>query len=113
MYADPCGYRWIWGSEARDERVSVLTCSYIAPYSYLDHFPSNRSTALGSALLAGSAINLFGWDVSRPSTLVHVNTLGGRTFEPSLPEEEREMRWTKWKRAVERSMGWDEAPDED
>ncbi|KLO19006.1 glycerol kinase [Schizopora paradoxa] len=72
-----------------------------------------ESTALGSALLAGSALRLFGWDISKPETLAHVNTRGNTNFEPSLPESQREEMWSRWQKAVERSMGWDEAPDED
>ena len=33
-----------------------------------------KSTALGSAILAGAAIGLFGWDLGRPETLARVNT---------------------------------------
>jgi len=72
-----------------------------------------ESTALGSALLAGSAVGLFGWDITKPETLAQVNTRGNTNFEPSLPESEREERWVRWQKAIERSMGWDEAPDED
>ncbi|TDL23979.1 glycerol kinase [Rickenella mellea] len=71
-----------------------------------------ESTALGSALLAGSAIRLFGWDIEKPETLDHVNTRGSRTFEPAMKEEDRERMWHGWQKAVERSKGWDEAPDE-
>ncbi|KAI5123536.1 hypothetical protein M0805_006696 [Coniferiporia weirii] len=71
-----------------------------------------ESTALGSALLAGSAVGLFGWDLARPETLARVNTEGARTFFPVKPVEEREAHWGRWKRAVERSMGWDEEPEE-
>ncbi|KAG5636780.1 hypothetical protein H0H81_006894 [Sphagnurus paluster] len=68
-----------------------------------------ESTALGSALLAGSAIKLFGWDLTRPETLAEVNTKGSREFAPQLGEEIREKRWEGWQRAVERSKGWDSA----
>ena len=73
----------------------------------------HRSTALGSALLAGSAINLFGWDLAKPETLAKVNTLGVKKFAPSLAEAEREAKWDRWQKAVKRSLGWDEAPEED
>ncbi|CAL1715600.1 unnamed protein product [Somion occarium] len=66
-----------------------------------------ESTALGSALLAGSAIRLFGWDISKPETLSEVNTRGNTTFVPGMPEEDREKRWQGWQRAVERSKGWE------
>ena len=72
-----------------------------------------RSTALGCALLAGSAIRLFGWDISKPETLDKVNTAGSRTFSPKLGEEERIKGWKGWQRAVEKSRGWEDVREED
>ncbi|KAF8333443.1 uncharacterized protein EI90DRAFT_3015345 [Cantharellus anzutake] len=72
-----------------------------------------ESTALGSALLAGSAIGLFGWDIRRPETFDKVNTKGSTTFKPTLSEEEREIGWKGWQRAVERSKGWEVFAAED
>lgn len=66
-----------------------------------------RSTALGSALLAGSAIGLFGWDVTKPETLAKVNVHGSTTFSPQIEEKERARMWQGWQKAVERSKGWD------
>ncbi|OCH84614.1 glycerol kinase [Obba rivulosa] len=71
-----------------------------------------ESTALGSAILAGSAVGLFGWDIGKPESLAEVNTKGTRDFTPSMLHEEREKRWNGWRRAVERSRGWDEGIDE-
>ncbi len=71
-----------------------------------------ESTALGSALLAGSAVGLFGWDISKPETLHEVNTAGSHVFKPQLSEEERERKWRGWQRAVERSRGWTEIDEE-
>jgi glycerol kinase len=71
-----------------------------------------ESTALGSALLAGSAIRLFGWDVARPETLREVNTAGSQTFEPKMSQEERDKKWRGWQRAVERTRGWAEVVEE-
>lgn len=67
-----------------------------------------RSTALGSAILAGAAIKLFGWDLSKPESLNEVNTKGGRDFVPTLEEKDRQKKWEGWQRAVERSKGWEE-----
>jgi glycerol kinase len=72
----------------------------------------SRSTALGSALCAGSAIKLFGWDITKPETLSEVNTKGSREFVPSLQYAEREKKWKGWQRAVERSKGWEQGVDE-
>ncbi|KAH9933511.1 glycerol kinase [Fomitopsis serialis] len=71
-----------------------------------------ESTALGSALLAGSAIRLFGWNISEPETLSEVNTKGTREFNPVVDEPLREKKWLGWKRAVERSLRWEEGVDE-
>ncbi|KAF8239340.1 glycerol kinase [Tricholoma matsutake] len=71
-----------------------------------------ESTALGAALCAGSAIKLFGWDITKPETLSEVNTKGSREFVPGLQETEREKRWKGWQRAVERSKGWEEGVDD-
>lgn len=73
----------------------------------------SRSTALGSALLAGSAIKLFGWDLNKPETLSEVNTKGSRDFVPGLAEEEKEKKWQGWQRAVERSKGWESGKADD
>jgi glycerol kinase len=66
-----------------------------------------RSTALGSALLAGSAIGLYGWDLSKPETFARVNSQGSSTFTPVMQTESREAGWKLWKQAVEKSKGWD------
>ncbi|KAJ7894368.1 glycerol kinase [Mycena leptocephala] len=71
-----------------------------------------ESTALGSALLAGSAIGLFGWDLTKPETLAEVNTKGSREFAPNMEEETRKQGWEGWQRAVERSKGWEEGIDQ-
>ncbi|KAG6896529.1 hypothetical protein C0992_007663 [Termitomyces sp. T32_za158] len=67
-----------------------------------------ESTALGSALLAGAAIKLHGWDLTKPETLAEVNTKGTREFVPQLASEEQLKRWEGWQRAVERAKGWEE-----
>lgn len=67
---------------------------------------------MGSALLAGSAVRLFGWDLTKPETLSEVNTKGSREFKPSLAEPERQKKWEGWQRAVERSKGWESGVDE-
>ncbi|KAF8310266.1 glycerol kinase [Clavulina sp. PMI_390] len=70
-----------------------------------------ESTALGSALLAGSAIRFAGWDVSKPETLKDVNTKGSTSFKPKIDEATREKGWKAWKRAVEKSCGWEDVVD--
>jgi glycerol kinase len=72
----------------------------------------DRSTALGSALLAGSAIGLFGWDMSKPESFAKVNEQGSTKFRSTVHATQREERWRFWKRAVERARGWDEDKEE-
>ncbi|KAH8832905.1 glycerol kinase [Flagelloscypha sp. PMI_526] len=72
-----------------------------------------ESTALGSAIMAGCAIGLYGWDINKLETLNEVNTRGTSEFKPSFDEEVREKMWNGWQRAVERSKGWEDAVDEE
>lgn len=65
-----------------------------------------ETTALGSALLAGQAKGLFGWDLSKPETLAEVNMPGRNVFKPKVSEEKRKHLLKQWWRAVERSRGW-------
>ncbi|SCZ96498.1 BZ3500_MvSof-1268-A1-R1_Chr8-2g10237 [Microbotryum saponariae] len=69
-----------------------------------------ESTALGAALLAGSALNLFGWDLEDPSTLRKVNEFGMELFMPSIDAQEREWKFAGWNRAVNRAMAWKNHP---
>ncbi|KAG7095770.1 hypothetical protein E1B28_006475 [Marasmius oreades] len=71
-----------------------------------------ESTALGAALLAGCAIKLFGWDLTKPETLAEVNTLNNTEFKPALAEEKRQEKWEGWQKAVERAKAWEEGVDE-
>jgi glycerol kinase len=72
-----------------------------------------ESTALGSALLAGHALNLFGWDINDPTTLEKVNTADVHTFEPELEEKIRLKMVRGWERAVSRAKKWHTAEEED
>ena len=62
-----------------------------------------ETTALGAAYMAGLAVGFF---ESREEIAKHMAI--ERTFTPQLPDEEREARYAKWLRAVERSRGWEE-----
>ncbi len=73
---------------------------------------ATRSTALGAALLAGAAANLYGWDLTKPETFAHVNEAGAKKFQPKISREFREKKWRNWNRAVERARGWDENKEE-
>lgn len=69
---------------------------------------SFRSTALGSAICAGAAIKLFGWDLTKPESLSDVNTKGHVEFTAHKAEEARQKKWEKWQLAVERSRKWEQ-----
>lgn len=62
-----------------------------------------ESTALGSAIMAGHAINFKGWDVTEPKSLDAVNTAGLDEFKPLNTNEDRAKRYAGWNRAVLRS----------
>jgi glycerol kinase len=72
-----------------------------------------ESTALGSALLAGAALGLFGWDLTKPETLAEVNTANVDIFEPEITEKKRLKMIRGWNRAVDRAKAWHTAESED
>src|ERR1700722_10886464 len=55
-----------------DMRVCVAAL-YLPISDYQLTLSSERSTALGSALSAGSAVHLFRWDVTKPEMVQNVN----------------------------------------
>lgn len=63
---------------------------------------SHDITALGAAMAAGMARGVEVWDIySEERELVPSDT-----FLPTSTEDERDTRYTKWKMAVQRSLGW-------
>jgi glycerol kinase len=63
-----------------------------------------ETTALGAAYLAGLATKFWG---SQQELAEHWEV--DRTFEPQMSAEQREKLYAGWKRAVERSMHWEQA----
>ncbi len=61
-----------------------------------------ETTALGAAYLAGLAVGY--WDDEREITQ---NWAEDRRFEPNMAASERERLLKGWRRAVERSKGWE------
>ncbi|XP_034942005.1 glycerol kinase [Chelonus insularis] len=58
-----------------------------------------ESTALGAAILAGVGAGLLDIaDIEAPQTA---------NFTPQISDDERDLRYSKWKLAVEKSMKWD------
>src|SRR5205823_2550226 len=62
-----------------------------------------ESTALGAAALAGLAVGFW----PSPGTLA-AQWHADRAFQPRLSEDERASLRHTWRRAVERTRGWEE-----
>lgn len=67
-----------------------------------------ETTALGAAYLAGLAVGYWK-DLSE----IEDDFVIERIFLPDMPEERRRKKYRMWKKAVERTMGWDEPEDGD
>ncbi|CRK87437.1 CLUMA_CG001238, isoform A [Clunio marinus] len=59
-----------------------------------------ETTALGAAMFAGHAVGK--WDINAKTDVK------ARKFKPQISEDERDVRFKKWKMAIERSLGWDQ-----
>lgn len=59
-----------------------------------------ETTALGAAILAGRAVDK--WNINMKTDIK------SRNFQPKITDDERDVRFTKWKMAIERSLGWDQ-----
>ena len=66
-----------------------------------------ETTALGAALAAGVTLELWSGDVLFAP---HQPRKGATEFAPSCGEQAREARYTRWKSAVGRSLGWTAEP---
>jgi len=64
--------------------------------------PVLEVTALGAAALAGMAVGYW----SDRNQLGDATGRGATVFEPAMGEDQRRALYAGWKRAVERSMGW-------
>jgi glycerol kinase len=65
--------------------------------------PVLEVTALGAAALAGIAVGYW----SDRAQLADVTGKGATVFEPSMETDRSAALYAEWKRAVERSMGWE------
>lgn len=63
---------------------------------------SQDVTSLGVAMAAGMAKGVEVWDINSEER----ELVPSDTFLPTSTEDERDMRYTKWKMAVQRSLGW-------
>lgn len=59
-----------------------------------------ETTALGAAMFAGRAVGK--WDLNAKSDV------NSRNFKPQISEDERDVRFKKWKMAIDRSLAWDQ-----
>lgn len=59
-----------------------------------------ETTALGAAMVAGRAVGV--WDIEKVEIPMEATI-----FSPKITDNERDVRYSKWKMAVERSFGWD------
>ncbi len=64
-----------------------------------------ETAALGAAIAAGSAERIAVWDTE------NVGESSKDTFMPRLTEDEREIRFERWKDAVQRSLDWASSKD--
>ncbi|XP_039185476.1 glycerol kinase isoform X3 [Crotalus tigris] len=62
-----------------------------------------ETTALGAAMAAGAAEGVGVWSL-HPDDFTAVTC---ERFEPQINPEESEYRYTRWKKAVKKSMGWE------
>jgi glycerol kinase len=72
--------------------LPLLSRSLAPAFAFAFSLTTLRSTALGAALLAGSALKLFDWDLTDPDSLDSVNEFGVKTFNPTISKEEREWK---------------------
>jgi glycerol kinase len=67
-----------------------------------------ETTAMGAAFCAGLAVGVWK-DLQEIRDLWSV----AQTFQPSMPEVEREKNWRGWQRAITKSLDWVEEEDDD
>jgi glycerol kinase len=63
----------------------------------------SETTALGAAYLAGLAVGYW-----RDMSDVTGNWALDRQFNPDMPDEKRSLLRRRWKKAVERSLAWED-----
>lgn len=57
-----------------------------------------ESTALGAAMVAGAAVGH--WDIEKPIKIP------SKKWGPKYTENERDVKYSRWKMAIERSLEW-------
>ncbi|XP_068901683.1 glycerol kinase-like isoform X2 [Tenebrio molitor] len=64
-----------------------------------------ETTCLGAAIAAGNAKGVEVWDLD------NIQPVPSDTFLPSISDDQRDIKYARWKMAISRSLGW--AEDED
>ncbi|XP_075214795.1 glycerol kinase 3-like [Lycorma delicatula] len=59
-----------------------------------------ETTALGAAMAAGCAEGIEVWD------LVNMHTVPSDVFFPTITDDAREVKYARWKKAIQRSLNW-------
>lgn len=63
-----------------------------------------ETSALGVAMAAGAAKGIEVWDLKSAES----SDVTMEVFSPSIPDSVRELRYTMWKKAVKRSLNWED-----
>uniref|UniRef100_A0A3P8WBI0 glycerol kinase n=1 Tax=Cynoglossus semilaevis TaxID=244447 RepID=A0A3P8WBI0_CYNSE len=63
----------------------------------------SENTALGVAMAAGAAKGVDVWSLSSD----HLPHVASEKYEPQINLDESELRFSRWKKAVQRSMNWE------
>ncbi|XP_067007034.1 glycerol kinase 3 [Anabrus simplex] len=66
-----------------------------------------EATALGAAMAAGFAEGINVWDI------YNTHEVPSDMFYPSITEDERDIRYHRWKMAIKRSLNWQPEPDKE
>lgn len=66
-----------------------------------------ETTALGAALAAGFAINVW----TEFDELKEMNAKNRTIFDPDIPKERSDEMYRRWTKAVEMSRGWIDASE--
>ncbi|XP_046456345.1 glycerol kinase-like isoform X1 [Daphnia pulex] len=67
-----------------------------------------ETTALGAAMAAGNAEGIDVWSLDS----LDQNSITSDTFTPAVSESDRGSRYTRWKDAVKRTLGWETILDD-
>lgn len=66
-----------------------------------------ETTALGAAIAAGGALGVEVWDLD------NVQSVPSDTFSPTITQDQRDIKYDRWKLAIARCLEWVEENEED